>query len=88
MIGEGVFIYVSVLLAAVVIWATRPCTSSNWFYLKLLFITGVCQLCLYYNELYDLKVADSLKELTIRLVQSLGAAAILSSPSSTSPSPR
>ena len=76
-LGEGVFIYISVLLAAVVIMGPSALHEQRWFYLKLLFITGVCQACLYYNELYDLKVTDNVKELTIRLVQSLGAAAIL-----------
>lgn len=44
---------------------------------KSLLITFVCQSCLYYNDLYDLKITDSMGEMGIRLLQALGAAAIL-----------
>jgi sugar transferase (PEP-CTERM system associated) len=46
-------------------------------FLKILLITFVCQICLYYNDLYDLKVVDAFKELGIRLIQALGVAAII-----------
>lgn len=45
--------------------------------MKALLITCVCQLCLYYNDLYDLKITDTFTELGIRLLQALGASAIL-----------
>jgi sugar transferase (PEP-CTERM system associated) len=44
--------------------------------LKILLITAVCQICLYYNDLYELKLAENLKELGLRLIQALGFAAI------------
>ena len=44
--------------------------------LKICLITFICQVCLYYNDLYDLKVADTPFELGIRLLQALGFAAI------------
>jgi sugar transferase (PEP-CTERM system associated) len=44
--------------------------------LKILLITVVCQICLYYSELYDFKITVSVKELGLRLVQALGFAAI------------
>jgi sugar transferase (PEP-CTERM system associated) len=49
---------------------------SPWLYLKILLITCICQTCLYYNDLYDLKVTDTFLELGIRLLQALGASAI------------
>lgn len=45
--------------------------------LKALLITFICQICLYYNDLYDLKVTDTMLELGIRLLQALGVATIL-----------
>ena len=45
--------------------------------MKILLVTLVCQTCLYYNDLYDLKVTENFQELGIRLLQALGAAAIL-----------
>ena len=74
--GEGIFIYASVLAAAFIISGPSALHEQPWFYAKLFFITLVCQACLYYNELYDLNIVDSLKELTVRLMQSFGAAGI------------
>ena len=40
-------------------------------------VTAVCLLCLYYNDLYDLTVVRSAREMFIRLLQGVGAASIL-----------
>lgn len=45
--------------------------------LKIALVTAVCQLCFYYNDLYDLTVVHSSRELVIRLLQAAGAAAIV-----------
>jgi sugar transferase (PEP-CTERM system associated) len=37
----------------------------------------VCQTCLYYNELYDLKVTDTYLELGLRLTKAMGIASIV-----------
>ena len=75
--GEGVFIYASVLAAAFITMGSSALHEQHWFYVKLFFITIVCQACLYYNELYDLTITYSLKELSVRLIQSFGIAGIL-----------
>jgi sugar transferase (PEP-CTERM system associated) len=75
-VGEGVFIFVSVLTAFYIIHSTESIILERWLLVKIFLITSVCQLCLYYNDLYDLKIADSLIELGIRLLQALGFAAI------------
>jgi len=74
--GEGVFIFVSVLMAYYIINSTELFILERWLLVKIFLITFVCQLCLYYKDLYDLKIADSLIELGIRLLQALGFAAI------------
>jgi sugar transferase (PEP-CTERM system associated) len=74
--GEGVFIYVSVLTAAFITTGPSVLYEQPGFYAKLFLITAVCLVCLYYNELYDLNITDSLKELGIRLMQSFGVASI------------
>ena len=38
---------------------------------------ALCQLCLYYNDVYDLTLVQSGRELLVRLVQAAGAASIL-----------
>jgi len=74
--AEGIFIYASVLAAAFITMGPSALHEQPWFYAKLFFITVVCQACLYYNELYDLNITDSLKELGVRLMQSFGVAGI------------
>ncbi|MCU0561316.1 MAG: TIGR03013 family PEP-CTERM/XrtA system glycosyltransferase [Desulfobacterales bacterium] len=75
-LGEGVFIYASVWAAAMITKGPAALLAEPFFYARLFLITVVCQVCLYYNELYDLTVAGGPKELGVRLVQSLGAAGI------------
>ena len=76
-VGEGIFIYSSVVIASWLILGTESFVLSRWLLLKILLVTFVCQACLYYNDLYDFKITDSFKELGIRLLQALGIAAIL-----------
>jgi sugar transferase (PEP-CTERM system associated) len=40
-------------------------------------VSALCMLCLYYNDLYDLTVVRSTREVFIRLLQSVGSALIL-----------
>src|SRR5207244_12553507 len=44
---------------------------------KIAIVTALCQLCFYYNDLYDLTVVHSNRELVVRLLQAAGAAAIV-----------
>jgi sugar transferase (PEP-CTERM system associated) len=44
---------------------------------KLVVVTAVCQLCFYYNDLYDLSLVQSNRELVARLLQASGAAAMM-----------
>jgi sugar transferase (PEP-CTERM system associated) len=76
-VGEGMFLFFSVFIASWILIGHDFLLAYNQVVLKILLISGVCQLCLYYNDLYDLKVTDSYVELFIRLMQALGAAAIL-----------
>src|SRR5580700_3113566 len=44
---------------------------------RIVLITALCELCFYYNDLYDLTVVHSKNELAIRLLQGGAAAAIV-----------
>jgi sugar transferase (PEP-CTERM system associated) len=44
---------------------------------KVAVVTALCLLCLYYNDLYDLTVVRSSREVVIRLLQAVGTALIL-----------
>jgi sugar transferase (PEP-CTERM system associated) len=76
-IGEGVFIFTSVYIASWIILGTHLLNIYGYQTLKILLITVVCQISLYYNDLYELKVTQNIRELGLRLIQALGFAAIV-----------
>jgi sugar transferase (PEP-CTERM system associated) len=51
--------------------------SSSGTLWKIAVVTALCQLCFYYNDLYDLTAVNSRRELIIRLLQASGMASIL-----------
>jgi len=71
--GELLLIFGSVALAA--LFQNTPDLPANLW--KIALVTVVCQLCLYYNDFYDLTVVHSNRELIVRLLQAAGAASIV-----------
>src|SRR5436309_2636437 len=71
--GELLLIFGSVALAA--LFQRTPDLAANLG--KIALVTLVCQLCLYYNDFYDLTVVHSNRELVVRLLQAAGAASIV-----------
>ena len=72
------------IVLAVAIGAFLRLGSDAWVLLfqeqgieKALLIALVCQVCLYYADLYELKVASDRRELFIRIVQALSATSFL-----------
>ncbi len=76
-IGEGIAIFAAVMLASWLLLNVGYLGFNRWLCFKIFLISLVCQTCLYYNDLYDLKVTDTFQELGIRLLQALGTAAII-----------
>jgi sugar transferase (PEP-CTERM system associated) len=71
--GELLLIFGSVALAAAM--QNTPDLASNLG--KIVLVTLICQLCLYYNDFYDLTLVHSSRELIVRLLQAAGAASIV-----------
>ena len=76
-IGEGLFIYVSVLIATWMLLEPVSITAGNLLSRKAFLIAFVCMICLYFNDVYDLQITNSYFELGIRLFQALGASSII-----------
>jgi sugar transferase (PEP-CTERM system associated) len=76
-VGEALLLFFSVLCATWIVVDPGSMSLDIWLWLKAFLITVICQACLYYNDLYDLKVTNSFRELGVRLLQALGVAAIL-----------
>src|SRR5687768_16140056 len=71
---EILLIFGSVAIAARAHGTGADVTADLW---KMALITGLCQICFYYNDLYDLTIVHSSRELLIRLLQAAGAASII-----------
>jgi sugar transferase (PEP-CTERM system associated) len=76
-IGEGLFIYVSVLVATWMLLEHVSITTGYLLSRKAFLIAFVCMICLYFNDVYDLQITNSYFELGIRLFQALGASSII-----------
>jgi len=76
---ETAFILGMVILGAYLRFFNDPISlyTYEYLFLKALLIVACIQLCLYYFDLYDLKIFRSNLELGIRLLQSLGVSSIL-----------
>jgi len=71
---ETLLISGSILLAAQVHGSLNDAIGGIW---KIVAITALCELCFYYNDLYDLTLVHSKRELVIRVLQGAGAAAMV-----------
>ena len=60
--------------AAAAFQNTPDLAANLW---KIGLVTLVCQLCLYYNDFYDLTLVHSNRELVVRLLQAAGSASIM-----------
>jgi sugar transferase (PEP-CTERM system associated) len=76
-IGEGLFICLSVVIASRLIIGTGYHFIGRWLLLKIFIVVFTIQSCLYFNDLYDLKVSDTMLETGIRLLQALGISAFI-----------
>src|SRR6202050_4809923 len=80
-VTEACLIIVSILLAAWIRFGTIADTS--WYLsrpytlIQVALVVLVCWFCLYYNGLYDLQVVARRSQLVVRLMQSLGTAALV-----------
>jgi sugar transferase (PEP-CTERM system associated) len=72
------------ILSAVAVAAWVRIGNEAWIDLgeihavgKAALIAAVCQLCLYYNELYDLRLLSDRREMFVRILQALGSTALV-----------
>jgi sugar transferase (PEP-CTERM system associated) len=73
--AETAFIVAAVACAAYVRIPESAITPEHL--IKALVIAALCQLCLYYGELYDFRVLSDRRELFVRLLQSLGSTSLI-----------
>jgi sugar transferase (PEP-CTERM system associated) len=70
---ETMMVSASVAIAAHLQGSLNDAADTLW---KVVVITALCELCFYYNDLYDLTCVHAKGELVVRVLQGMGAAAI------------
>src|SRR5688572_95986 len=75
-VGESALIVGAVIASASIRLGSDVWLSQDGLVAKALLMAVVCQLCLYYGDLYDLRMVGDRRELFVRLLQSLAAAAL------------
>ena len=70
---ETLLVSGSVIAAAQLHGSLEPVTGTLW---KVVLVTALCEICFYYNDLYDLTCVHAKGELLVRVLQGTGAAAI------------
>ena len=76
-LGEGILIYIAVMTAAFLrIGSINKSFLSPEIISKALLIVVICQVSLYFNELYNLEVTGTYLELGLRLTKAIGIASI------------
>ena len=74
-----VFGFETILISGAVLWAAQlhgvlgHTSATLW---KVVAVTALCELCFYYNDLYDLTRVHARTELVVHVLQGTGAAAI------------
>jgi sugar transferase (PEP-CTERM system associated) len=71
---ETLLVSGSVVVAAHLHGSLDHVMATLW---KVLLVTALCELCFYYNDLYDLTCVHAKRELLVRVLQGTGAAAIM-----------
>jgi sugar transferase (PEP-CTERM system associated) len=77
--AETILIMGAVALAAYIRlgeWMLTVMMEEHGFY-KALIVAAVCQLCLYYTDLYDFRQITDRTDLIVRILQALGAASFI-----------
>ncbi|MBI5043698.1 MAG: TIGR03013 family PEP-CTERM/XrtA system glycosyltransferase [Nitrospirae bacterium] len=76
---ESFLIFVSVILAAYIRFKITNFWLSDYYAIgfKAMLITFICQLSLYYSDLYNTKIIRTRQETIIRSLQAIGVAAVI-----------
>ena len=77
--GETALLVVAVIISSVVIGGAYAweLLTDNTAIFRVLLIVVVCQICLHYSDLYDLRTIENKSDLARRLVRAIGATSII-----------
>jgi sugar transferase (PEP-CTERM system associated) len=77
--GETVLLVAAVVISSVVIGGDQAweLVTDNTAFLRVLLIVLVCQVCLHYTDLYDLRTIHTRSDLARRLLRAIGATSLI-----------
>lgn len=77
--GETALLGAAVVISSIVIGGSQAweLLTDNTAFLRVLLIVVVCQLCLHYADLYDLRTIGTKGELAARLMRAIGATSLI-----------
>lgn len=77
--GETALLVFAVVISSIVIGGSYAweLLSDNTAFLRVLLIVLVCQVCLHYSDLYDLRTITSRRDLARRLMRAIGATSLI-----------
>jgi len=76
-VTEGIVIFFTFFAVTVMLTVSPSYMFDLLLFLRIIFVTFVCVICLYYNDLYDFDIVKSVPEISVRLLQALGSASII-----------
>ncbi len=76
LILEGCIIFGCIFFSTVLLTFSQSYWFDFMLIVRIALITFICQVSLYYNDLYDFDIVPTISEITIRLLQALGITSI------------
>jgi len=77
--GETALLVAAVVISSIVIGGSQAweLLTDNTAFLRVLLIVLVCQVCLHYTDLYDLRTIQTKRDLATRLMRAIGATSLI-----------
>jgi sugar transferase (PEP-CTERM system associated) len=77
--GETALLVAAVVISSIVIGGSQAweLLTDNTAFLRVLLIVMVCQVCLHYTDLYDLRTIQTKRDLATRLMRAIGATSLI-----------
>jgi sugar transferase (PEP-CTERM system associated) len=77
--GETALLVSAVVISSIVIGGSKAweLLTDNTAFLRVLLIVMVCQVCLHYTDLYDLRTIQTKRDLATRLMRAIGATSLI-----------
>lgn len=74
---ESIVIFLTFLITSIILTFSPSYFFDAMLLLRIVIITMICVVCLYYSDLYDFDIVNTLPEMSVRLIQALGISSLI-----------